>query len=51
MLQEMTGFDFQQVVTIAAIAVGVSILFGLVGKIFKYALIALAVVMILNAVL
>ncbi len=47
-LVDLTGFDFQQLVTIATIAVGVSILFGLVGKVFKYALIALAVVMIIN---
>ncbi len=50
-LMDLTGFDFQQIVTIAAITVGVSILFGIAGKIFKYALIVLAIIMIVNAVL
>ncbi len=50
-LLELTGFSFQQIVTVATITVGVSILFGIAGKIFKYALIVLAIVMIFNAIL
>ncbi len=50
-LLELTGFSFQQIVTIATITVGVSILFGLAGKIFKYALIVLAIIMLINVFL
>ncbi len=50
-LIELTGFTFQQIVTVATITVAVSVLFGLVGKVFKYALIVLAIIMIVNAIL
>ncbi len=47
-LMELTGFSFQQIVTVATITVAVSILFGIAGKIFKYALIVLAIIMLIN---
>ncbi len=44
---DLTGFNFQQILTIAAMSIGTAMLFKIFGKILKTVLILIAVVLVL----
>lgn len=51
LLEKLTGFEFHQIITIAAISVGVSILYKLFSGTFKFVLLVCIALMVLAALI
>ncbi len=50
-LEKLTGFEFHQIITIAAISVGASILYKLFKGTFKFILLICLALMVLSALI